>query len=195
VRFRRALAAVAAPLLVVALLAACTEQADVSSTTGTGYVTGTGAYKEIKPAARKSAVKFEGLLDTGKKASSADYLGRVHVLNFWYAGCAPCITESPRLEAVYKKYDGAIPFLGVNTYDQAPTALNFERENRVTWPSIIDTNTVSVQYAFAGSIPANAVPTTLVIDQKGRVAARVTGLLENAGILEALIDTVVAEGK
>jgi thiol-disulfide isomerase/thioredoxin len=193
---RRVFAAVAAPILAVVLLAGCTENPSIASAdNSTGYVSGNGQYTEIKPADRKAPVSFSGLTDAGKKVSSSQFLGTVHVLNFWYAGCGPCILEAPRLEKVYKKYKGTVPFLGVNTYDQAPTALNFEKNKGVTYPSVIDVNTVSVQYAFSASIPANSVPTTLVIDKEGRVAARVTGLLEDPSILSALIDTVVSEGK
>nr|WP_194241530.1 TlpA disulfide reductase family protein [Galbitalea soli] len=160
-----------------------------------GYIQGDGVYKEFAPADRKPAVSFHSTTDAGKAVSSTQFLGTVHVLNFWYAGCPPCRLEAPDLEKVYQKYKGTVPFLGINTYDQAATAITFEKKFGITYPSVMDVNDTAVQYAFAGSIPANAVPTTLVIDRQGRVAARVTGLLEDKSILEAMIDTVIAEGK
>jgi thiol-disulfide isomerase/thioredoxin len=181
--------------IALGLLAGCTQAPD-AGTPSQGYVSGSGAYKEIPPKERKAAVTFASKLDTGDKITSSDLLGTVHVINFWYAGCAPCIQEAPLLEKVYRSYHGKIPFLGVNTYDQAATAQEFERNKSVSYPSAIDVNTTSVQLAFANSgIPANAVPTTLVIDKHGRVAARVTGELSDASILSSLIDTVVHEGQ
>jgi thiol-disulfide isomerase/thioredoxin len=189
----RILGAVLASAAALALLAGCTQS--VGSSPSQGYVSGSGEYKEIKPANRLSPVTFTARLDTGKTITSASLLGTVHVLNFWYAGCGPCIQEAPLLEKVYNSYDGKVPFIGVNTYDQAPTAQEFERDRKVTYPSVIDVNTTSVQYAFSKKIPTNAVPTTLVIDKHGRVAARVTGEVTDASILTALIKTVIAEGQ
>jgi thiol-disulfide isomerase/thioredoxin len=193
---RRLSAAVCAAGIAVLALAGCSETPSFSSDgTNTGYVSGGGAYTEITPAHRKPPVSFSGTLDTGAKITSAQLLGKVHVLNFWYAGCGPCRVEAPRLESVYKHYKGAVPFVGVNTYDQASTALTFESTHHVTYPSVIDVNTVSVQYAFSKYVPTNSVPTTLVIDKHGRVAARVTGEVEDASILTAIVDRVIAEGQ
>ncbi len=50
-----------------------------------------------------------------------------------------------------------------------------------------------MQLAFAGPVPPAAVPTTIVLDREGRVAARVLGQLEDASILESIIDDLLAE--
>ena len=193
---RKALLAVATSLLVAATLAGCTEDANVGSdSNSTGYVSGSQVWKEVKPADRKAAVPFTTTLDTGKKLTSASLLGKVHVLNFWYAGCGPCRVEAPTLESVYNSYKGSIPFLGVNTYDTAATAQTFEQTHKVTYPSAIDITTASVQFAYSGFVSPDAVPVTLVIDKHGRVAARITGEIESASILTTLINTVVSEGQ
>jgi hypothetical protein len=49
-----------------------------------------------------------------------------------------------------------------------------------------------VLLAFTGLVTPQAVPTTLVLDKKGRVAARVLGKVE-ASTLKALIQRVVDE--
>jgi len=195
VRPTRLLGALAVSVLAASLLAGCTETPSYDGQGSTGYVSGDGAYKEIPPKDRKPAVTFTSKLDTGAKITSADLLGKVHVLNFWYAGCGPCNAEAPLLQKVYAGYKGSIPFVGVNTYDQAPTALAFEEHYKVTYPSVIDTNTVAVQYAYSAWVPPDAVPTTLVIDRHGRVAARVTGEIDDASILTSLVKTVVSEGQ
>jgi hypothetical protein len=50
-----------------------------------------------------------------------------------------------------------------------------------------------MQLAFSGSIPPNAVPTTLVLDAEGRVAARILGQVTSPSILETLIRDTIAE--
>ncbi len=45
----------------------------------------------------------------------------------------------------------------------------------------------AVKLAFAERTPINATPTTLVLDGKGRVAARIIGQLPDASVLTALV--------
>ncbi|WP_312676790.1 TlpA disulfide reductase family protein, partial [Microbacterium sp.] len=132
--------------------------------------------------------------ETGETVSIDDYRGGVLVVNFWYAACGPCIVEAPMLEEVWQEYqDQSVAFLGVNTYDQPATALSFARDNNVTYPSVIDVNDGRVKLAFAQVTPIQATPTTLVIDQEGRVAARIIGQLASASILSTLVADTLAE--
>jgi hypothetical protein len=84
--------------------------------------------------------------------------------------------------------------MGVNIMDQPPTALAFAEEFGVTYPSIMDVNGGAVRLAFAGQVAPNAVPTTLVLDQQSRVAARISGLLTDPGVLASIIEDLLAEG-
>ncbi|HEU5223898.1 MAG TPA: TlpA disulfide reductase family protein [Candidatus Lumbricidophila sp.] len=161
---------------------------------GKNYVAGDGSISEYAPADRGNPVKFNGATVDGGSFDSAAAVGKVVVVNFWYAGCAPCRAEAPLLQQVHAASDSAnVAFVGVNVRDQAETARPFEESFGVTYPSIVDVNTGNAQLAFAGKIPPAAVPTTLVLDRKGRVGARVLGQVESASILTALIDRLVAE--
>lgn len=51
----------------------------------------------------------------------------------------------------------------------------------------------AVQRAFAGQVPLNAVPTTLVLDAEGRVAHRILGQLAAASQLRTLVNETLAE--
>jgi len=164
------------------------------SGTGQGYISGDGAYTVIAEEERGEPVTFEGRVESGETVSSDDYRGEVLVVNFWYAGCPPCRAEAEDLEAIWQQFgpDG-VEFLGVNIYDQAPTALAFAEEFGVTYPSILDANDGSTRLAFAGQVAPNAVPTTLVLDRSGRVAARISGLLTEPSTLRAMITDTLAE--
>jgi hypothetical protein len=85
-----------------------------------------------------------------------------------------------------------VNFLGVNVRDQAATAVSFNERFGVTYPSIMDQNG-QAQLSFASQVPPNAVPTTLVLDAQGRVAARILGQLQDPSILLTLINDVAAE--
>ena len=182
----------------VIVLAGCTSSDPLAQQyregTGQGYISGDGAYTVIAEADRGEPVEFSGLIENGDAVSSDDYRGDVLVVNFWYAGCPPCRLEAADLETLSQRFaaDG-VSFLGVNIYDQAPTALSFAEEFGVTYPSILDVNDGSVRLAFAGQVAPNAVPTTLVLDQQGRVAARISGLLTEPSVLRSMITDVLAE--
>lgn len=160
-----------------------------------GYIAGDGSWTEIPANKRVDTIKFDGSTETGKPISNADYAGKVVVVNFWYAGCAPCRAEAPALKKLDAEFDGkGAEFLGVNVRDQPANAIAFNSDYGITYPSVMDVGDGGMQLAFSGSIPPNAVPTTLVLDGKGRVAARILGEITSPSILETLIRDTIAEG-
>lgn len=157
------------------------------------YIAGDGTVSEYAPAARGKAIAWQGVTETGQVLSSSNLSGVVTVMNFWYAGCAPCRAEAKDLNALYQEFlPNKVQFVGVNVRDTASTAKAFDRTFGMTYPSIIDNNTGSVVLAFTTAVSPQAVPTTIVIDKQGRVAARILGRLEK-GTLKAMIQKVVAQ--
>jgi len=192
------------PLLAVAsllaatslLLAGCASDPlaeEYRNGTEKNYVSGDGTVTEVPLAERGAPVDFEATTDTGETVSSADYRGQVLVLNFWYAACPPCRKEAPILQELNETFASDAAFLGVNVRDQAATSKNATEEWGVTFPSVIDANDGNMLLAYAGTVAPNAVPTTLIIDKQGRVAARYLGLLDSTSILKTLISDAIAE--
>lgn len=194
-------AVVAGALSLGLLLSACSSASDTlaeqyRSGSGQNYISGDGAITVVAPDSRKDPVSFGGELDTGGFFSPEDYAQSVTVVNFWYAGCPPCRLEAADLEAIYQEYrDEGVVFVGVNIFDQAPTALAFASEFGVTYPSIMDVADGGVRLAFAGEVAPNAVPTTLVLDATGRVATRISGFLSEPDILRGMIDDLLSESR
>jgi thiol-disulfide isomerase/thioredoxin len=155
------------------------------------YIAGDGSVTEYPVANRGKSVTWAGPTETGGILSSSQLTGVPVVMNYWYAGCAPCRAEAPELLEISKKFP-KVQFVGVNVRDSAATAAAFNRNFKLTWSSIIDSQTGSVALAFTGIVTPAAVPTTLVIDKKGRVSARVLGRIDKS-ILTTLIKTVQDE--
>jgi thiol-disulfide isomerase/thioredoxin len=194
---KRALSAAAAVVALATLLTGCTNDPlaeQYANGTTKNYISGAGTISEIKPADRGEPVVFEGETDAGDTVSSGDYAGDVLVLNFWYAGCPPCRVEAPDLEKVHESFaDDSVSFLGVNVRDQAAQSLSFAKTLGVTYPSVMDADDGNLLLAFSGTVAPNAVPTTLVIDKQGRVAARILGGIEGTSNLTTLITDTLAE--
>ncbi len=155
------------------------------------YIAGDGSVTEYSEANRGKSVVWAGPTETGGILSSAQLSGVPVVMNYWYAGCAPCRAEAPDLLAISKQFP-KVQFVGVNVRDSAATAAAFNRNFKLTWPSIIDSKTSSVALAFTGIVTPAAVPTTLVIDKQGRVSARILGRIDKS-ILTTLIQGVQDE--
>ncbi|MCI4658475.1 TlpA family protein disulfide reductase [Cryobacterium sp. ZS14-85] len=191
--------AIAAAVAVTIALTACASDplaAQYREGSGKNYIAGDGTVTEIAPANRQKPVDFSGTLESGATTTAAEYRDNVLVLNFWYAGCAPCRAEAPDLQSLWVKYqDSGVSFLGVNIRDQVGTALAFASTYGVTYPSVIDANGGTMQLAFSGIVAPNAVPTTLVVDTKGRVSSRILGRIPDASVLDALIKTALAESE
>jgi peroxiredoxin len=194
------LALVAAAVSAALLLAGCTTNDGLAAEYAEGstknYISGDGNIEVFEGDARGAAVSYTSETTSGDPIDSADFLGSVTVLNFWYASCAPCRVEAPILAGLNDEYSTeGVNFLGVNVRDQAVTAENFEKETGITYPSAIDTNDGNILFAFAATntVSANAVPTTLVIDREGRVAARILGQIETERTLGTILDSVLAE--
>ncbi|MDJ0336361.1 TlpA disulfide reductase family protein [Salinibacterium sp. G-O1] len=191
--------AVVVAIVAVLTLAGCAPGNDSLASqyqdgSGQGYISGDGAFSEIPADERGEPIEYSGPTADDSTISSDDLAGQVYVVNFWYASCPPCRAEAPDLKALSDEY-ADIPFIGINIFDNADTAGVFERKYGIEYPSILDAKTNAAQLAFAsaGAVAPNAVPTTLVIDREGRVAARISGRIADTSILAAMIDSVVAE--
>ncbi|MDO4253882.1 MAG: TlpA disulfide reductase family protein [Kocuria sp.] len=176
------------------VLAACTpeeqsvsEQADAGG--DTGYIAGDGSVTEYAEADRSDPVEFAGKLFDGTEISAHELRGRPVLLNFWYAGCAPCRKEAPDLVEMADTYEGRVAFYGVNVRDEKVTAEAFERTFSIPYPSLEDRDG-GVLLALSQFVPPQAVPTTIIVDAQGRVASRVLGIAEPS-IVKALLDDVV----
>ncbi|MWV58475.1 TlpA family protein disulfide reductase [Rathayibacter sp. VKM Ac-2754] len=191
----RVRAAAVLALAAALVLSGCTEDelaTQYRSGDNKGYISGDGTVTEIAADDRDDPIVFSGTDENGESMDSADLAGRVVVVNFWYASCAPCRAEAADLESVNTEFAGQeVSFVGINVRDQAPTAAAFAQTYGLTYPSIVDVDG-SAQLAFSGKVPPNAVPTTLVLDKEGRVASRILGQLQEASILSTLVSDTLA---
>lgn len=183
--------------LAVGLLAGCAggggAPSDGSSdVVDQGYQSGDGSTKTWAVGGRGAPVKLSGTDFAGAPVDVADWRGDVVVLNTWYAACPPCRKEAPDLVAFAAQYaDQGVHLLGINGTDAAGAAQAFERTFAVPYPSIADSSGTAIA-ALQGAVPVQAVPTTVVVDREGRVAARILGLADPS-TLSALVDDVLAE--
>jgi thiol-disulfide isomerase/thioredoxin len=126
----------------------------------------------------------------GEARSLADYRGKIVVLNFWATWCGPCREEMPLLEKLYREYkDRGVVVIGASLDAKATEAriAPFLEQHGLTFPVWKGAELAHVQ-EFTG---ANGVPATAIVDREGRIAARLTGPVSEAGLrarLERLLE-------
>jgi thiol-disulfide isomerase/thioredoxin len=194
---RKLLAALAISALVLSTSACANDSLADQFRSGDNknYIAGDGTVTEFALGSRPKAASWSGITESGEALSSTQLQGVITVMNFWYAGCAPCRVEMPELIQLQTEFlpDG-VQFIGVNVRDSAETSLAFARRIEMNFPSVMDAKTGSVVLGFTGVVTPQAVPTTLVIDADGNVSARVLGRIDK-GILRTLVKTVIEERK
>lgn len=178
------------------LLGGCTSNDPLANqVTEDDYTSSDGSITELALSNRDEPILFESSNTTNDSTiRSSDYVGSVLIVNFWFAACPPCRFEAPDLAELAAQYaDREVQFLGINVYDDVAVANSFERDFEIPYPSILDADTGEVRLAFAGQLPPNGVPTTIIIDRQGRVASRLSGAIIDRAVFEEMIESVLAE--
>ncbi|MET9835954.1 TlpA disulfide reductase family protein [Streptomyces sp. NPDC006385] len=156
---------------------------------------GTGAITAIPAGRRPTAPDISGKSLDGEPLQMSDYRGSVVLLNVWGSWCEPCKAEAPHLARAFEVTRGqGVQFLGINTRDMSVgPAKAFERRYGITYPSFYDPRGELV-LRFKGHLLPQAIPSTVVIDRQGRIAARALKALGEREIL-GMLTPVIAEGR
>ncbi|MEU1008317.1 TlpA family protein disulfide reductase [Streptomyces sp. NPDC088810] len=160
----------------------------------TNFVTGKNGIDTVPAGKRATVPDLSGETIDGKTLDVADYKGKVVVLNVWGSWCGPCREEAQYFAKVSKEYQGkGVQFVGINTRDTSTTpAVNFEKEHGVAYPSLYDPTGKLMLRFEKGTLNPQLIPSTLVIDRHGKVAARALEALDDTALLK-MLKPVLAE--
>ncbi|TWP34698.1 TlpA family protein disulfide reductase [Leekyejoonella antrihumi] len=157
-----------------------------------GYQAGDGTVEQLSRSERKKPVSFAGETLAGKPWSTNDVKGKVLVLNVWGAWCPPCQAEMPELEKAWKQFQKGgqpVAMMGLDQQDSPARAAATIAKWKVTYPSLRDDGG---QMLLDLQNKVVTTPTTLVLDQQHRIAARVSGQV-TASTLTGLVQDVLKE--
>lgn len=187
-----------AALALALALAGCTGSSSGDRNDNGSFVAGDGVLTVLQPDRRGEPIALAGDTLEGTRLDLASLRGRTVVLNVWGSWCGPCRKEAPdlvTLEQQLKSQD--VAFVGLNVREEDPAqARAFQRAFAITYPSLSDEGG-NLLLSLRGAVAPNAIPTTLVLDGEGRIAARISGgttRITLKGVVESVISgTPLAE--
>jgi thiol-disulfide isomerase/thioredoxin len=188
---RRRLAALAGLAIGMSLLSAC-GRAAAADGPDQGFVAGDGSLVVLPQSSRAIAPDLLGTTLDGTTFRLRDHRGEVVVMNIWASWCAPCRAEAPVLaKAAGDLASRGVTFVGLDTRDSDTSARGYADTFDIPYPNVIDADG-RLQLLFAGSLPPQAIPSTLVIDRQGRVAARALGKVSESSI-RGMVEPLLTE--
>ena len=110
----------------------------------------------------------------GREISLSNYSGKVVFLNFWATWCGPCKAEIPDLIQAYKQYkDKGMEIIGISVDRISPkSVLKFAEKYKINYPVVMSTDKIQKDYD-----PGPYIPTTIIIDQEGKIRHRHIGYM------------------
>ena len=146
---------------------------------------------QYAPGERKPAPDLKGTTLTGSTYDVASNRGKVTVVNNWTSWCDPCREELPVLVSLANSATPKeVAFVGLDVNDTQAPAEARVKEFAIPYPSMIDDGAHLL--ARSPGVPPYAIPSTIVVDKHGLIAARIIGTVK-PGQLEPILSELSAE--
>lgn len=122
----------------------------------------------------KEAPDFSLETMKGEPFVLSDHEGKVVVLNIWATWCPPCREEIPDFIEIQKEMrDDGVLFAGVSMDKKGWSAVRpFAKKMGINYPLMVDDGTVYKKYG-----PFRGIPTTFIINKKGKVEYSIPGMV------------------
>ncbi len=155
----------------------------VALVSGSAFISGCGS--------SQAAPQTNFVLLDGSRKATADFKGKVMLVNFWATSCVTCVAEMPELIDTHKKYasQGFDTVAVAMSYDPPSYVVNFTETRQLPFKVAID-NTGAVAKAWGD---VQLTPTTFLVNKKGEIVKRYVGQ-PDFNALHKLIEQLLAQG-
>ncbi|PWJ43405.1 peroxiredoxin family protein [Sediminitomix flava] len=129
--------------------------------------------KEAEKLTAIGAVAPEISLPTpeGAELSLSSMKGKIVLVDFWAAWCAPCRAYNPKLVSLYDELKGKdFEILGVSLDKDKDKWLTAIEKDQLTWPQVSDLQFWDSEAARTYGI--QSIPASILIDQDGKIVAK-----------------------
>lgn len=127
----------------------------------------------------------------GARRHLLQFKGKIVVVNFWATWCVPCKTEMPEFVKTYAGYrDRGVEFVGAANEPRSAKAKvrEFIQGMQIEFPVWLEASEDHLKALGVGP----GIPSTVIVDAQGRIAARITGATDGAQLRD-LLDRLLSE--
>jgi thiol-disulfide isomerase/thioredoxin len=127
----------------------------------------------------------------GARRHLLQFKGKIVVVNFWATWCVPCKTEMPEFVQAYAAYrDRGVEFVGAANEPRSAKAKvrEFIQGMQIEFPVWLEASEDHLKALGVGP----GIPSTVIVDAQGRIAARITGTTDGAQLRD-LLDRLLSE--
>lgn len=170
-------------LVIILILTACSN-ADTKTSSQSPNTTASSSAGQTSTDELKDAPDFTLAKMDGESFTLSDHEGKVVVLNIWATWCPPCRKEIPDFIEIQKEMrDDGVLFVGVSVDKEGWQVVRpFAKEYGINYPLVVDDGTIRQKYG-----PFRGIPTTFIINKKGKVEYVAPGMI-NREILQPALE-------
>tara|TARA_R110002072_G_scaffold302938_2_gene490092 strand:+ start:5663 stop:6247 length:585 start_codon:yes stop_codon:yes gene_type:complete len=123
----------------------------------------------------------------GTSNTMEDSKNQVIIVNLWATWCPPCIAEMPSFQELYNDFGDRVDFYFVSN-EKSETLHRFMEKHSYKFPVYQPLEEAPAK------LNSNALPTTYVINKKGEIIIKKTGVADwNSLKMRALLNELIAE--
>ncbi|NGM61884.1 TlpA family protein disulfide reductase [Sphingobacterium sp. SGG-5] len=161
-------------VIMVLLLTACNNNADKNKETANETTPEATTTPSTAPTQNEVSVSATFKDEQGTIVNTADLKGKVVFINFWATWCPPCRKEMPSIQTLYNKFkdNTNIIFLIVEIENDVEGTKRFLAEGDLQLPIVYPQDDIPKEWL------GGAIPTTVILDKNGVIAAKQEGMYD-----------------
>ena len=169
-------------LALAVVITACGGSSDGTPPDASSTGTGAQAFETVRAGDPLPEAEL-GVLGEEATVSTAEWIGKPTILNFWATWCAFCIDEMPDLERAHQRLGDAVRFVGIDREDpNEQKAMELAEETGVTYQLVQDPDA-----SYFRAVKGRGMPLTVLVDEDGIIQFRHNGPLTEEQLLD-LVD-------
>ena len=121
----------------------------------------------------------------GQLHDSAEWQGKIQIINFWATWCAPCLEEIPTFIKIQNEFESKnVQFIGI-AMDNQQAVKGFLDRFQINYPMLVGGDSaIGLSYQMGNIV--KAVPFTVFVDEQGTIIHRQMGEISREKVIDII---------